>query len=99
LRHTFMPGAGINLKKSQIDSRLNMSGMPLPFCHPRRLVAGIHPKRNPDTFPINNVRSDERKRNRSIGVNCESPAIFNTQHVRHASDTGREIQLKKLPGN
>ncbi|MBA3966305.1 MAG: hypothetical protein H0X47_11120 [Nitrospirales bacterium] len=27
--------------------------------HPRRSLAGIHPTRNPDRFPINNVGNDD----------------------------------------
>ena len=31
--------------EDQMDARLLMSGMTFPFCHPRRSVAGIHPKK------------------------------------------------------
>jgi len=36
-----------------------MSGMTTPFRHPRKELAGIHPKRNEDRCPMKNAGKDE----------------------------------------
>jgi hypothetical protein len=47
-------------------------------CHPRRLIAGIHRKRNQERFPITHDGSVTRKRNdgQPKGLSCSTRNLF-----------------------
>jgi hypothetical protein len=47
--------SGMTEGGNELEAWCRMWGMTTMFCHPRRLLAGIHPYGNQDGFPITNV--------------------------------------------